>query len=503
VTGAAEPRRTDRRDALLACLIAAGLLGLFVAAQRGRVPSYDGKIALATARAISEGRLHLEPADDFYKANLPYSHYGIGMPLVILPLYVLQRALQVQPNLLETMASPLLLASAAVLLYLSGRELGWSRRVSLAAALVFGALTMGLQLSQEVLSEPGVAFSTALVVLGMLRWRTGRWGGPWLAGVGVGSGILFRGDSALLLGVGLLLLPALVPWRRLLRERWAWLGLALPIIAALVWTGWYSMLRDGTVIPLVYGGSFRTPLLLGLDGLLLSHGKSLFVYNPFLLLAIPGAVLLWRRDWPATALLLVLVVARPLFYARWSDLFGGVTWGPRFLMPTAGPLSLLAVYAVSRIPLLHLALRVPAALVVAALVVAGGVVNVASVWVPYGAAWRWSTTAPADLHLEGAARESYVAARHHAFIYTLGSSAIAYNLRHITRDNRSFPLTHFRGGAEPIGIAGLAVAGVAPLAAWVLGRPRRRGPPEGDEPPPEPPPEAPAATTHEAGRDQP
>ena len=496
-TPAVEPRRIDRRDAVLACLIAVGLMGLFVAVQKGRVSSYDGKIALATARAISAGRLHLEPADDVYRANLPYSHYGIGMPLLILPLYLLQRALHAQPNMLETLASPLLLASAAVLLYLSGRELGWSRRVSLAAALVFGALTMGLQLSQEVLSEPGVAFSTALLVLGMLRWRAGRWGGPWLTGFGVGTGLLFRGDSALLLGAGLLLLPALVPWRRLLRERWAWLGLALPVVAALVWTGWYSMLRDGTIVPQVYGGSFRTPMLLGLDGLLLSHGKSLFVYNPFLLLAIPGAVLLWRRDRSAAALLLVLVVARPLFYARWSDLFGGVTWGPRFLMPSVGPLSLLAVYAVSQIPRLHLALRVPAALVVAALVAASGVVSVASVWVPYEAAWKWSVTAPADLHLEGAALRSYVAARHHAFIYSLGDSAISFNLRHITHDNRFFPLTHFRGGAEPIGIVGLVAAGLAPLAAWVLGRPGRRGGPAADEPPPE----AAVAASQGAARD--
>jgi hypothetical protein len=73
------------------------LLALFVAVQRGRISTYDSKIAVATARAITEGRLHLDPADDGYGWHVPYSHYGIGMPLVILPLHVLQQAFHTRP----------------------------------------------------------------------------------------------------------------------------------------------------------------------------------------------------------------------------------------------------------------------------------------------------------------------------------------------------------------------------------------------------------------------
>jgi hypothetical protein len=134
-------RRTDRRDALLAGLVAVALLGLFVTVQWAKLPSFDGKVAVATARAMAEGRLHLRPEEDPTKHHFPYSHYGIGMPLLLLPLYLLQRSLQIAPHLLESLASPLLLAATAALLYLCGRELGWSRRLSLAGALVFGALT--------------------------------------------------------------------------------------------------------------------------------------------------------------------------------------------------------------------------------------------------------------------------------------------------------------------------------------------------------------------------
>jgi hypothetical protein len=477
----AESRRTERRDLLLAGLVALGLIAMFVAVQRGKVSTYDSKIALATARAIADGHLHLTPADDHAGRNLPYSHYGIGMPLMILPLYLLQRALRLSPEMLTTLASPLLLAASGALLYLCGRELGWSRRVSLAAGLVFGALTQALQISQDLFSEPGVACGTALLMVGMLRWRAGRPSGPWLAGSGLGVGLLFRSDSAILLGVGLLLLPAVVPWRRLLAERRAWLGLVVPMLPVLAWTAWYSLRRDGTLVPAVYGGSFTTPLLEGLHGLLLSHGRSLLVYNPFLLLAVPGAIALWRRDRAATALLVVLVVVRPLFYARWNAWGGGVNWGPRFLMPSVGPLSLLATYAASRVGRLRAGLRVPAALVVAGLVVVGGVVSVASVWVWAGASWKWREYRPPGL--EGQALREFSAERRNGYIYRFSSSAIAFNLRHLAHDNPDFPLNHFRGGADPIGLIGVAVALLVPLASWVLGRPPRGPPSQTNQPP--------------------
>ena len=459
-TGDRGAGRGDRRDALLGGLVALALLGLFVAVQWAELPSFDGKVALPTARAMAEGRLHLLPSEDPTKHHYPYSHYGIGMPLVLLPLYLLQRTLAIQPHLLESLASPLMLAATGALLYLAGRELGWSRRLSLAGALVFGALTQALQISQEVWSEPGVALAVALIVLGLLRWRSGRASGPWLAGSGLGVGLLFRSDSTLLVGGALLLLPAFVPWRRLLAERRAWVGLVLPVLPVLAWTAWYSLRRDGTLTPGVYGGSFTTPLSTGLYGLVLSPGKGLFFYNPFLLLAIPGAVALWRRDRAATVLLAGLMVARVLLYARWSGWHGGVSWGPRFLMPAVGPFALLAVYGVSRIPRLRLPLRIPAIAAVVALAVAGGVVNMASVWVNYGSSFRWVREVPAE-----------EAARRHDFIHSIDHSAITYNLHHLGGDIRPWPLIHWSGGPDLVGILALATFVLGAAAAWALARP--------------------------------
>jgi hypothetical protein len=110
---------------------------------------------------------------------------------------------------------------------------------------------------------------------------------------------------------------------------------------------------------------------------------------------------------------------------------------------------------------------------VVALAVLGGAVSVASVWVGYGSSARWVTAVPGE-----------EAAWRHAYVHSLGGSAIAYNLRHLDGDVRPFPLNHFRGGPDPIGILALAVAVLASLAAWAHARPSPTAPAPGRSPPP-------------------
>ena len=81
-------------------------------------------------------------------------------------------------------------------------------------------------------------------------------------------------------------------------------------------------------------------------------------------------------------------------------------------------------------------------------------------WVNYGSSERWVTEIP-----------SQAAARRHAYVHTFRDSAIAYNLRHLDGDIRPWPLVHFKGGPDPIGILALATAVLAAVAAWVLARP--------------------------------
>ncbi len=122
-----------------------------------------------------------------------------------------------------------------------------------------------------------------------------------------------------------------------------WLLGLLPGLALL---GWYNLARFGTLLASGYaseGSLFTTPLAVGLYGLLLSPGKSVLLYAPPLLLALPGAWALWRRGERGVVLLaLGLFLSHLLLYARWGEWQGGGVWGPRFLLPVVAPLLLLA-----------------------------------------------------------------------------------------------------------------------------------------------------------------
>jgi hypothetical protein len=109
---------------------------------------------------------------------------------------------------------------------------------------------------------------------------------------------------------------------------------------------WYNLARFGTPLATGYASEaslFTTPLLVGLHGLLLSPGKSVLLFAPPLLLALPGAVVLWRRgERGAVLLALGLFLSHLLLYAGWGEWQGGGVWGPRFLLPVVAPLLALA-----------------------------------------------------------------------------------------------------------------------------------------------------------------
>jgi hypothetical protein len=196
-----------------------------------------------------------------------------------------------------------------------------------------------------------------------------------------GSSFRFFG-AGLIVGVGLLTraafaiyLPALV-WliarRSTSRDRWprfAAFGIGLlPFVAGLLW---HNALRFGDPFQFSYAGeSFTTPPWQGIPGLLISPGKSVFLYSPPLLLSL----ILWprfRRVRPALAEFLALtwITALP-FYGMWWAWDGGWSWGPRFLVPLI-PLSCL--------PLMMLPEKRVWRGIAAALILAGIVIQAAAV----------------------------------------------------------------------------------------------------------------------------
>ncbi len=135
----------------------------------------------------------------------------------------------------------------------------------------------------------------------------------------------------------------------LLDRRWRAAGwVTLGGIPTAICLGYYNWHYFGNVTVGGYAADNWTetpPLWVGLGGLLVAPSRGVFVYSPALLLAVHGAILLYRRgdgtNKSVQTLLgtwLAAAIATVLLYARWYEWRGGWCFGPRFLceaMPVA------------------------------------------------------------------------------------------------------------------------------------------------------------------------
>jgi hypothetical protein len=163
-----------------------------------------------------------------------------------------------------------------------------------------------------------------------------------LGGAGLGGALLVRHELALLcLPAAGWIVAESWPDRRAIAGRGLLAG--LPVVVAVVVTLFYNDARFGNPFDTGYlrDDTVATGSLWdGLTGLLVSPGRSLFLYSPVLIGGVAGLVGLARSDRRTAALLggqsLVLV----LFYASLTHWDADRSYGPRYLLPVV-PLLLL------------------------------------------------------------------------------------------------------------------------------------------------------------------
>lgn len=128
------------------------------------------------------------------------------------------------------------------------------------------------------------------------------------------------------------------------------LGFA-PMLA--LWVA-YNYVRYGQPFDVGYASGrdltlgFETPLYSGLHGLLLSPGKSIFVYAPLLLLLPLGLGTMWRRHRALLVYCAIPVVFLFVTMGMWWSGLGDWGWGPRLVVPTYPLLFLGLLYVLER-----------------------------------------------------------------------------------------------------------------------------------------------------------
>ncbi len=250
-------------------------------------------------------------------------------------------------------------AAAVSVLFLFARALGYAPQPANSAGLLFGLGTIIWPYSKVFFREPLsmlLLFSAALCLYAWRsRWRTlAGWG--WFAAF---VALLLLGlltKEAALLSLPIYVMIALP--RITLRSGWGRLAALLIVfglVAVFVFFGLNQALQI-IQVPRTYDPFLRLQAMMGqqafiggaLAGYLFSPGRSLFVFSPVLLLALPGAWLLarqgrWRQLLVAMTGLLVFVLGYALL--RHENWYGGLAWGPRYLVP-ATPFGMLAALPV-------------------------------------------------------------------------------------------------------------------------------------------------------------
>lgn len=266
--------------------------------------------------------------------------YPIVTPLLVTPLYPPavvylerrgweRRTLAFTAALMEKLSASTVAALSVGLFYLLLR-----RRASpgiaalLTLAYAFGTNTWAT--SSQALWQHGPA---QLLLVGLLLAITGPWTPRRLAVAGVLCGLFIanRPPDVILAGCLALYLAASVPEKRLL----VWFAAPVALIGALAFV--YNLHYFGHPLghyPLTspMGEFFSYSPLWGALGLLLSPGKGLLVFSPFLFFLAARPFVQGPPQDRLLNLCLTLAVVGQLFLYGKTDWRGGYCYGPRFLI---------------------------------------------------------------------------------------------------------------------------------------------------------------------------
>jgi hypothetical protein len=359
--------------------LAAFLLAFLV--QSGELGSSDTMHRLETAHSFWTGQPAVFPEEypEFGihgRSGKLYDWYGIGQPLLMLPFDVVGTYAERLPifanysesgpsvrNIVVTYSTNILITMLTALVcfrLLCLLKFTTNQAVAGVLALLFS--TTHLHYTQNMMENNYIMLLTLGGFTFQYEWlRTGSQRALVAGSAAFGLNLLTRlttGMDLLAGGIFLLLVLRLEGVRgRDLRDRFViYIKTALPVYALfLLIDRAYQYDRFGTLfstyvkvlaeehhrlypfLPASY--PFETPFRVGFLGPLITPEKSIFLFDPLLVLTIVLVLAAWRRFRPevkayvATALLLLLV--QICFYAKFTAWSGDFAWGDRYVSTTA------------------------------------------------------------------------------------------------------------------------------------------------------------------------
>ncbi len=374
------------RDPLFLLCLVAGLLALVV--QSGELGTADTTHRLQTTHWLWTSQPQVFP-NEYPEFGLPgrggriYSWYGIGQSLLMLPTDLVATWIAhwqifsgyeddptVRSILVSYSTNILVNVLTSLIAFRLLRQLRFSVNESIAGVLALLFCTTHLHYTQNMQENNYIMLLTLTGFSFQYEWlRDGSRRALLLGSAALGLNLLTRVTTGLdLIAGGIFILAVL--WfeqargRKLLQRAMEYSKVAVPVYAffALV-ERLYSFYRFGsltqTYIPIFAREARRqdptlpanfpwnTPFHEGVLGALFKPEKSIFLFDPLLVLALLLLVLLWKRldaEVRAYAVASLLLLAGYIgFYARYSYWAGDFAWGDRYVSTAAQMVALMAV----------------------------------------------------------------------------------------------------------------------------------------------------------------
>ena len=355
--------------------VAAGLLAFVV--QSGELGSADTMHRLQTAHSFwtSEPAVFPNEYPEFGvhgRGGKLYDWYGIGQPLLMLPFDIIGTRLARLPifsdyddndptvrNIFVTYCVNILLSVLTALVCFRFLQLlGFSVPHSLAGVLALLFCTTHLHYTQNTMENNYICLLTLTGFCFQYEWlRLGSTRALLIGSAAFGLNLLTRLTTGLdLLCGGVFLLLVLWFERPQKREYWrrvvACAKTALPVYVFFFlmdrvyqfdrfgsWTNTYvhyfaiEHRRLDPTLPASY--PWTTPFYRGFLGPLISPEKSIFLFDPLILLSVIVAVFAWKRFATSVkayvAASFILVLGYICFYAGYYEWSGNFAWGDRYV----------------------------------------------------------------------------------------------------------------------------------------------------------------------------
>ena len=262
-----------------------------------------------------------------------------------------------RPYRYSSFVNPVITALSAIILYWICRELGLSKKKSCAVSLVFGLASPAAVYAKFDFAQPLASLFLVLTFLLLLRSYKYNRLNLGLAGFCMGIAVLTRPELTILTPI-LIVSVYFIPKTERIPDKYLYIQklknlsvFMLPLLALFLLNQWINFLKFGSWS----GTGYDLSTLMNFDGKhiliaflgnLISPGKGILIFFPLSILTVAGARKLFELNVWFASLLSFSIVGIFLFYLTWLHWGGGISWGPRFLIPIIPYLCLLAFLAI-------------------------------------------------------------------------------------------------------------------------------------------------------------